>query len=86
MLPVAFKKAKKVRLITLVWFLNQANRDPFKTEPLLLWRGALVSNESQPQAEDGHGRKKFNTHSGAPINFKARGKEVCFQLDKARTP
>lgn len=33
MLPVVFRKGKEVRLIALVWFLNQANRDPFKTQP-----------------------------------------------------
>lgn len=40
----------------------------------------MVFNELQPHVEDGHGRKKFNTHSGTPINIKAKGEEVCFQL------
>lgn len=64
----------------LVWFLNQANRAPFKNPAFLLSRHALVPNELQSQVEDGHGRQKFNTHSGAPINIKAKGEEVCFQL------
>ncbi|KFO31386.1 hypothetical protein H920_07221 [Fukomys damarensis] len=46
---------------------------------------ALVSNQSQPQVEDGHGRKKFNTHSGAPINCKAKGEEFSAFL-RFRTP
>ncbi|KAI5142093.1 Peroxisomal 2,4-Dienoyl-Coa Reductase [Manis pentadactyla] len=37
---------------------------------------SLVPNELQPQVEDEHGRKKFNTHSGAPINIKAKGEEL----------
>ncbi|MXQ88895.1 hypothetical protein E5288_WYG012278 [Bos mutus] len=37
---------------------------------------ALVPNELQPQVEDGHSRKKFNTHSGTPINIKAKEEEA----------
>lgn len=80
MVRVAFTQSKEVRLMALVWFLNQANRRCFKTQPFLLSRHALVFNELQPHAEDGHGRKKFNTHSGTTINIKAKGEEVCFQL------
>lgn len=58
----------------LVWFLNQANREPFKTQLFCL--GMPWSLMLQPQVEDGHSRKKFNTHSGTPINIKAKEEEV----------
>lgn len=80
LLHIAFTQGKEGRLRGFVWFLNQANREPFKTQPFLLSRQALVPNELQPQVGDGHSRKKFNTHPSAPIKLKAKGEEVCFQL------